>query len=197
MATAQSARYGACMDQVLAEPLAAYEEALAWKSDGGGAPALHCIASSLLAMGELARAADRLEDLGHAPDLTSKALRVHIFGQAGEVFLQLHQPKRALSSINAGLVLAPNNIELHIARARAQNALGQSAEAWADLDQVLTAQPDHLLALQLRATLAVQQGKLKLARIDVERAMHLAPKNVDVLLVRGAYREAKRLAANP
>jgi tetratricopeptide (TPR) repeat protein len=196
-ALAQAERYESCLDLVESQPLAAYEEALAWEAQGGGAPAKHCIASALLAMGSLQRGADRLEDLGHAPDLMDDRVRVGIFDQAAEAFLQLHQPDRALRSIEAGLKLRPHDLELQIKQARALSELGKETEARTALDKVLRARPSHLLALRLRATLLVELGELGAAGRDVDRAMALAPTNVDVLLLRGAYREAVRTSGRP
>ncbi|VAV97837.1 hypothetical protein MNBD_ALPHA06-930, partial [hydrothermal vent metagenome] len=64
-------------------------------------------------------------------------------------------------------------------------------------NQVLVSQPDNLLALRLRATGLIRMNRLNEAERDVKHAMQLAPSDVDVLLLRGAWREASRLASQP
>lgn len=196
-ALAQAKRYDACMVLVNQQPGLAYEEALHWQAENGGAPARHCIASALIALGDLQRGAERLQHLGHAPDLTDTALRVQIFEQAGEAFLQLGDSEQAIIAFDAGLALQPQNTELRIGRARALNSQEKTQQALDEFNTILAVTPDHILALSLRATSLIEQNRLDEAGDDVLRAMHLAPSNVDVLLVRGQWREAKRLAAKP
>jgi len=194
---AQSAHYAACMDEVERQPVHAYDTALNWKAEGGGVPARHCIASALIAMGDLQRGAERLDNLGHATELVDPNLKADIFSQAAEAFLQLNQPKQALQSVDAGLLAQPADPELHAQRARALAAEGEDALAEQELDSILRRHPDDLLALQLRATVLIRQAKLQAAGQDVAHAMKLAPTDIDVLLLRGDYREASRLAAQP
>ncbi len=191
---AQAERYEKCMALVKQQPLAAYEEALAWQSEEGGAPARHCVASAILGLGDLQRGAERLENLGYAPDIKSNDLRVAIFAQAAEAFLQLGDNSRALKAVDAGLNLQPGNTELQLARARALGAEGQTDAALTVLDILLAAKPDNVMALMLRASSLIELKRLDEAGRDIRRARKLDPKNVDVLLVRGQWREAMRLA---
>ncbi|MBL1430325.1 MAG: tetratricopeptide repeat protein [Robiginitomaculum sp.] len=190
---AQETRYDQCMKLVLEQPLAAYEEGLAWQSEEGGSAARHCIASALLGLGDLQRAAERLENLGYAPDL-NEGLRSQIFYQSGEAFLQLGDYPRAISSFEAGSSLSRNNIELRLGKARALEGQGELEKALVELDSILSQNPNHVLALTLRATILIELQRLDAAGSDVKRAMLLAPTELDVLLLRGSWREAKRLA---
>ncbi len=192
---AQTARYDACMNEARQQPTNGYETALAWQAEGGGAAARHCIASSLLGMGDLHRAADRLENLGHAPDIYDDGLRAEIFGQAAEVYLQLDQASNALASIENALSFQPQNTGFQIDRARSLVALGKTNDAITQLDQVLQKHPNQALALRLRATSLIELQQLTKAKIDVDRAMRLNPNDIDVLLLRGELREAIRRAA--
>jgi len=196
-AQSDAARYEDCMRSVMEQPLAAYETALAWEADSGGAPARHCVASALIELGDMERAAERLKDLGSAPDIRTDQLRAEIFGQSAEVFLQLAQYANALAAIDAALALVPDDFQLRIDRARALVELEEIEAAVQELDTVLASQPDDLLALRLRATGLIQLQQLALAELDVAQALSLAPSAVDVLLLRGALREAQRLAAKP
>ncbi|PHR62325.1 MAG: hypothetical protein COA47_04460 [Robiginitomaculum sp.] len=191
---AQTARYDACMNEARQQPTNGYETALAWQAEGGGAAARHCIASALLGMGDLHRAADRLENLGHAPDIYDDALRAKIFGQAAEVYLQLNRASDALASIEYALGFQPQNSNFQIDRARSLAALGKTNDAINQLDVVLQKRPDQVLALTLRATSLIELQQLAKAKIDVDRAMTLKPNDIDVLLLRGELREAIRLA---
>jgi len=191
---AQASRYEKCMVLAKQQPLAAYEEALAWQSEEGGAPASHCIASALLGLGDLQRGAERLENLGFAPDIANDELRVAIFLQSAEAFLQLGDGIRAQKAVEAGLALQPNNTELKLSLARALDAQGKTQPALRELDTLLTMQPNHLLGLMLRASSLMKLQRVDEAGRDVHRALQLAPTNVDVLLLRGQWREAKRLS---
>jgi len=59
---------------------------------------------------------------------------------------------------------------------------------------IIKQNPNHVLALTLRATILIELQRLGAAGSDVKRAMLLAPTELDVLLLRGSWREAKRLA---
>ncbi|MBL4618382.1 MAG: tetratricopeptide repeat protein [Robiginitomaculum sp.] len=192
---AQETRYDQCMKLVLEQPLAAYEEGLAWQSEEGGSAARHCIASALLGLGELQRAAERLESLGYAPDIEDDGLRARIFYQSGEAFLQLGDFERAISSFDTGAALSGNDLELRLGKARALEGQEEFEQALTELNSIINQNPNHVLALTLRATILIQLQRLDDAGVDVNRVMALAPTELDVLLLRGQWREAKRIAA--
>ena len=56
-------RYSACMERIATEAVEAYEDALAWKYDGGGWPAEHCQARALIAVGDPHTGASLLESI--------------------------------------------------------------------------------------------------------------------------------------
>ena len=55
------ARYRACIAEIDADPMAAYETGLAWQAQAGGWPAAHCTALAIVASGDYAEGAARLE----------------------------------------------------------------------------------------------------------------------------------------
>lgn len=188
------AHYEHCLKLAQEKPVEAYEEALDWESKHGGPAAKHCVASALLGMGQYYRAAERLEDLGYAPEWINNSVRVGIFQQSGDAFLQANEPARAVKAYEAGLKLAKDNPDLDFGMARALVMLGKDDKAVSALDGVLKASPDNVPALILRADALIRLKKVQEAKPDVERALQLTPKSVDVLLLRGRFREAERLA---
>ena len=55
--------YKTCFENIEADPAEAFERAMIWRDQGGGNLARHCVAAALLALGQPAVAADRLEQL--------------------------------------------------------------------------------------------------------------------------------------
>jgi tetratricopeptide (TPR) repeat protein len=83
---------------------------------------------------------------------------------------------------------------LMIDLAAARLALGQWREASAILGRALEIAPGHPEALELRARALKQIGQLDAALADVNAARIAAPDNIDLLVLRGEIREAKRLS---
>src|ERR687895_1593304 len=59
----EGARYERCLEQAVKSPGDAFEEALAWQSQGGAEAARHCAAVALLYNSQPEAAASRLEQL--------------------------------------------------------------------------------------------------------------------------------------
>ena len=83
--------YRACIIQTQENPEAGFEAAIAWRDEGGGPPALHCVALALFGLGQMEEAADRLEELATEIPDASNAERASILGQAGSVWLRLRK----------------------------------------------------------------------------------------------------------
>ena len=191
--TVEAARYEACLERIKDNPEIAYEDGLIWRSDGGRAPARHCIALALLAMGEEQEAAERLETLARAPDAGPDGLRAEMLSQAGNVWLLDFTGAAARDAFSRGLEFAPNDADLLIDRARAHALLENWTASEADLNRALAQRPNNVLALTLRADARLQQAELDAAEGDIERALQIAPDSVEALLIRGHIREARRL----
>lgn len=171
----EAARYDSCLAQTRTAPSAAFEAALAWESEGGGAPARHCTALALIALGEYGEAAMRLGALAEEPGAGDAAMRAQILSQAGNAWLLEGQPERAVADFTRALTLAPNDADLLIDRARAY-AMAQSwPAAEQDLSQALAQMPGRADAYLYRASARRMQEKIAAARADVEAALGLIP----------------------
>lgn len=78
-----------------------------------------------------------------------------------------------------------------VARAREALVVGRVAEATAELDAVLAADPDNAEALALRATVALAQGEGDAARDFATRAVAAAPQSSAALLARSYVEQAE------
>lgn len=187
---AQGPEYEACLELTRRDPQEAEQRAEAWAAAGGGEGARHCLGLALLALGEVARAAERLEALAARSEAPGPA-RAGVFAQAGEAWMLARQPGRAYAAATMGLVLAPEDVELLTDRALALGALGRNAEALDDLDRILTLAPERVEALVLRATAKRRLDRLGEAEADIARALRLDPRSAEALLERGVLRHMR------
>jgi tetratricopeptide (TPR) repeat protein len=197
-ATPQSAgarEYAACMRLARTDPKAARESALAWRKTGGGPAALHCIAVSLLGLGEYARSAKMLEELAEATDKARPDLRSGLLAQAANVRLIAGQAGAAEKLLGRALRFQPNNPDTLIDRSIAFAALGRYWEALDDLNQALDIVPDRTEALVFRASAWRKVGAIDLAAQDIDSALAIRPDNLDALLERGIIHKMKGDAA--
>jgi tetratricopeptide (TPR) repeat protein len=187
-------KYEDCMAQALRVPADGYETALTWQGQGGGNPARHCAAVALIGLGKYEEAATQLESLG--ADLAQKQppLAAEAFGQAGQAWTSANQPAKALAAQNAGIKLAPNDIDLLVDRAFTQKSLNEFAKALDDLNKAVTLDAQRSDILAYRASTYRLLNKLPEARTDADAALALDPKNAEALLERGIIR---RLTDDP
>lgn len=200
-------RYAECMDLVETDPDRGYEYGLAWRFEGGGAPARHCVAAGLVALGEFEEGAARLEDAALAADGGSAEIRAEMLLQASDAWLAANAPAEAERTLTQGLRVLPGNAELLIARGLARGLLADYDAAARDLSIALAERPDDQLALRLRAEALMQLGQLDEAERDVNRAVELAqasgganPDNealIEALVVRGRLNETRRTGVTP
>lgn len=182
--------YEACLGLTGQDPDAARIQAERWEAAGGGEAARHCLGLAMLAQGDAARAAERLESLA-ARSAAAVAVRAALFGQAGQAWMIAGQPGRAFAATTMGLVLLPDDIELLTDRALVQAALGRTADAVADLDRVLTLDPRRAEALVLRAAAKRRMDRIAEAEADITRALTLGADNAEALLERGIIRQLR------
>ena len=182
--------YDACMKLARANPRAAHDSALAWRAKGGGNAAMHCIAVSLLGLGQTTQAAEMLAELADQTDATRPALKAGLFGQAASAWILANRPQTAEKLLSDALALQPANAEFLIDRAIARVALKKTWEALDDLNGALDSDRDRKDALTLRASVWRRLNTLELAEKDVTRALSLDPDYPDALLERGLIRKA-------
>ncbi len=188
-------KYAACMALVNRDPETAFETAMGWRDDGGGAPARHCVALALLGLGQSAEAAKRLESLAQQMGAANPPLRAGVLGQAGLAWLVAGDAERADAVLGAALEIDPDNPDLWIDRAQALAARSAYWDAIDNLGRAIDLAPDRAEAHAFRASAYRLVGSLDLAADDIERALALAPRDPGALLERGNIRRLKGDAA--
>lgn len=182
-----AARYRDCTELASRNPPAGFEAANAWRSEGGGAPAIHCAALALSALGENEGAAELLEGLaggGLAEGDPPQAARLLV--QAGRAWLAANRLDRAESAQGRAISLVPAGAEPWVDRAITRAAAGRFAEARTDLDRALEIDPEHAEARVLRASALRRLGDPREALADLERVLAAdGPVPADALIERG------------
>lgn len=185
-------RYEDCTALITRNPGAAFDSALAWRYESGGAPAWHCVGLSLVALGHYAEAGavfERIaEDMAKETPPGRAALRADVLGQAGQAWLQAGEPIRARAALDVALELDPINPELLVDRAQAHAAVSGYWQAVDDLDRAIEYAPSRSDAYAFRAAAYRHLDSLDLAEDDVARALALAPDDPVILLERGNIR---------
>lgn len=187
-ADADAQTYAHCMTLARQDPRAAQTLADAWRRRGGAHPADHCAAVALISLGKYKEGATRLRALAQAMATAPAALRADVLDQEGQAWLLAGDPVRAYAAAAAAVVLAPSDPELRIDRAEAAASAGYLDLAVADLDRVLTADPNRVDALVYRASAYRGLRRLDPARADIDAALAKAPRSAAALLERGNIR---------
>jgi len=182
-----------CLDQIDKDAEVAYQDGLTWLSKGNRPPARQCTALALIALGQEAEGAHRLEELANAPDAGGIEERGVYLAQSGNAWLLANMPDEAIVTLTNAMKLRPSDGELFKDRSRAHVMLKHWKEAASDLDNAIQLSAADAEAYRLRGYALMKQNRLAEAWNDVEAAQRLAPKDVNVLLLRGDVREAMRL----
>jgi len=181
-----------CLERIAEDADLAYEEAMIWRSQGGGRRAKHCEAMALFALGHEDEAAHRLDVLAKASDGGSPEMRADFYSEAANFWLLANLPENAYASATAGLKLKEDHTDLRIARARAYSLQGRYDFAETDLTSALVFDPDSAAALRYRADARMELDKLDEALEDIESSLTLDPESVETAVLRGRIREAIR-----
>lgn len=185
---AEGEDYERCLAMLRQSPETARTMAEAWEKRGGGDGAKHCLALSLLALGQPEIGARRLEALADESHANGAA-RASVLGQAGQAWMMAGQPDRAYGAITMALGITPHDTALMIDRAVAAGTLGRYAEAIEDLDRVLEVDGDRVEAWVFRAAALRHLDRTQAAMQDIARALELDPQNAEALLERGILRQ--------
>jgi tetratricopeptide (TPR) repeat protein len=194
IAQTEATRLDTCIARIDANPEEAYEDALAWSFEGNRPGARQCVALSLIALGQEAEGAARLEELANATDGGTLEQRALYLTQAGNAWLVAGAPEAAIVTLTNALKIVPGDPNLLVDRASAHIMLEQWTKAISDLDTALQSSPGFGTAHYLRAEARLGKGDLDLALEDVKAAMIAEPDNIDTLVLRGRVREAIRLS---
>ncbi|PWS36855.1 hypothetical protein DFH01_14955 [Falsiroseomonas bella] len=184
-ATSESER---CNALLRSDPDAARGFAAQWRSAQGGSAAEQCEALAILALGDPAQAATRLEAIA-ARGAGDRPTKAALFAQAAQAWLLAGDANRAYGATTLALTLTPEDLELLVDRAVALGTLGRYREALEDLDRVLSLDPDRAEALVFRAAALRQLDRPDMARRDLDRALAIEPDHVEGLLERGILRQ--------
>ncbi len=185
---ANGERYDQCMTMIADDPETAQSIATLRQATGGGDGAAHCQALAAIASGEPEAGADMLEKLAHG-DNAAGFIRAVLLSQAAEARLIADQAEPALNDLNEALAISPDNTDLLVSRANANDDLDRSAAALDDLNRALVLDPSRSDALVLRASVWRDLDKPEAARADVEKALALDPDDAEALLERGIQRQ--------
>ena len=184
------ARYDQCIAATEANPEQAFEEALIWRDQGGGAPAEHCVAMALLGLGHVGEAAVRLDTLAREYSGATQDLRSDLMVQAGEAWLLARRSDLAEASFSAALMLTPRESDVWAARARARAMEGEWKNAESDLDAAITFNKTSPEYYVLRSAAHAALGNDDLAVRDIDAALDIDPNFPDALAERGLMRFA-------
>ncbi len=186
--------YERCLQMLDEDPHGARSLADSWGMEGGGEGAAHCAALAMLSLGEAERAAEALERIATRSQ-AGIAARAAVFGQAGEAWIAAGRPARAHSALTLALALTPADPELLAERALASLALDRPAEALADVERVVVADPNLAEAWVIHAAALRRLERWAPAAESVTQALRLESDNVEALLERGIIRQAQGDAA--
>lgn len=188
-----SARGAKCAALADRDPAAAEGEARAWIAANGGMAARQCLGIAQSAGEQWAASATTFEAAAKEAQIAQDPMAVVLWMQAGNAALAGDEASRARGNFDRALALPGLSKEMqgevHLDRARASVALGDTAAARTDLDRATTLVPRDPLGWLLRANLARKAKDLATAFASIREAAKLAPGDASI-----AY-EAGNIAA--
>lgn len=182
--------YEACIAGLAENVVKGRDAASKWYAEGGGAPALHCLAVADLAAGHPKLSAVHLEELADRPDAGDKLVRARILSQAARAWLEAGENDFAEKALDAAFADAPGAGELYLVKAAVKFAQG---EMQATIDAVTEAEKQGVTAPEgyvLRGRALHALARNREAADDVVAALKLDPLNVDALTLRGDLHQA-------
>jgi len=180
-----SARYKNCIRLIVENVELGRRGAAQWASEGGGAPALHCLAIGDLAAGFPKLAAIRLTELAERSDAGEASARARIAAEAALAWLDAEDPAAAGRALETARSLAPDEPELLILEAFIHEASGKSSAAADAITRAEKAGVTTAEGYLVRARARRALGDIHAAAEDVAAALNLDPLNIDALTMRG------------
>jgi tetratricopeptide (TPR) repeat protein len=182
--TAQS-----CAALARSAPEKAVDAASAWRLQGGGLPARHCLGLAYTAMERWAPAAEAFGQAAAEAEIAKDPRRSDWWVQSGNAWLAAGDAAKARSAFDSALVAGISSPELrgevHLDRARAAVALGALGAARSDIELALKLVPGDPFVWVLSSALALKEEQVGRAQADIAKATELAPEDPDVLLQAG------------
>ncbi|GAB4517030.1 MAG: hypothetical protein Kow00133_01160 [Amphiplicatus sp.] len=182
-------RYEECVARLGESVAEARKAAERWHADGGGAPALHCLAVADLAAGYPKLAAVRLLELADRPEAGDDLVRARILAQAARAWLEAGETDLAAEALDAAFAKAPGAGELYLTAAKirlAREEYQAAADAVTKAEEAGFASTDAYVD-RARARMALLQHRA--AAEDVVAALKLDPMNVEALVLRGELQQ--------
>ena len=182
---AQDPQYTDCVELLIADLETGREGARTWVHDGGGAPAIHCLAIADLAAGYPRLAAVRLAELAEQPAAGEADVRAMIYAQAALAWLDAENPDLAVSAAESAVMINANAGDLHIISAKAYFAAGQLEKTVEAIERAETHGAVSAEGFLLSARAHKALGRNTDAGSVLVRALQLDPFNLDALVLRG------------
>lgn len=185
--TADKQRYDLCLSQARSQPDMAIDTANAWRIEGGGVAARHCLALALLGRADYAAAIKNFEAAALASEAAKDGQAPVLWAQAGNAALLANRNDEAVTYLSTAIAEAAGSAKAEplIDRARAYVELGKTSEAMADLDRVTAIAPANPTGWLLQATLARRLADLPKAEAAILAAAKLDPSDADIQLEAG------------
>ena len=100
----------------------------------------------------------------------------------GNALLAINEMHAAEAAYSAGLEVAPEHAQLHLAHAMAERALGRVDEAAASAQRALALRPNAADAVALLGSLAIDHGRFEEAEALLKEALTLSPDLPEALI---------------
>lgn len=179
-----SARGAKCAALANRDPAAAEAEARSWMAADGGMAARQCLGIAQSGLEQWAASATTFEAAAKETQIARDPMAVVLWMQAGNAALAGDEAARARGNFDRALALPGLSKEMqgevHIDRARAAVALGDTAAARTDLDQATVLVPRDPLGWLLRANLARKAKDMTTAFASIREAAKLAPGDASI-----------------
>lgn len=182
--------FQSCLNQAAASPDAGIARAQQWRIEGGGFYARHCLGFAYAQAQRWPLAVMAFEQGAQEAERSGERLpAARLWAQAGNAALANADAAKARADFDAALAVGlPEGIEkgeVHLDRARALVALGDTENARESIDFALENVPADPLAWLLSATLARRMDQMTLAQSHIARAVQLSPDDASVALEEG------------
>ena len=183
------AHYHRCLADSSANPAAALADAENWIKAGGGVPAEHCAALSLVNLKRYSEAGARLDRIASGRAILDVQFRIALYDQAGNAWLLAGEGAKAVQSLTGALTLSAGDPDLFTDMARAQAMVRNWHEVVLDLNAALQLSPRRADLLVLRASARRALKHYVEARADIDNAVKLKPGDSDALVESGLLRK--------
>jgi len=185
----EGAHYRECLRAVHDAPAHAADLAAAWRLEGGGLPARHCLALALSAQGQPGAARAELESAARAGEAVHDPMTAALWGQAGNAAMLAKAPAAAITDFASGIAIAGTEpvrlASLLTDRAGALVSANRTTEAKADLARATVLDPSAAGGWLLLATLERRLKDLPAAERAILEAAKREPTDPDIALEAG------------